>query len=116
MEYDYHFYLFPAIALQLALVVADADSLFSCSGCGHPYLRSKKKPRSGAANYCDLCVKKGVDRLRATKSYRAKLAYAALLHREGKSVAEIAEQLGTDVNHVRKWVLRGEHEKTKTRK
>src|ERR1017187_1430291 len=33
LQIDYHGLLFAAIALQLALVVADADSLFTCSGC-----------------------------------------------------------------------------------
>ena len=67
LQIDYHGLLFPAIALQLALVVADADSLYGCSGCGVPYIRprERKRPKSGWANYCDQCSTDGVAQRRA---------------------------------------------------
>lgn len=57
---DFHGLLFPAIAFQLALVVAEADSLYSCSGCGLPYVRARdrKRPKRGCANYCAGCAEK----------------------------------------------------------
>ena len=45
LQIDYHGFLFAAIGLQLALVVAEAESLYSCSGCGVPYIRAREKKR-----------------------------------------------------------------------
>src|SRR5580704_3023902 len=61
LQIDYHGFLFAAIGLQLALVVAEAESLYTCSGCGVPYIRAreKKRPKPGCANYCDQCAKNG---------------------------------------------------------
>jgi hypothetical protein len=119
LQIDYHTQLFPAIALQLALVLADADSLYSCSGCGIPYVRprERKRPKSGWANYCDQCSGDGVAQRRAAESYREKRSQAVRLHSGGTSIAEIAEQLKTDPARVRGWVKkRAEGGKTKTRK
>jgi hypothetical protein len=62
LQIDYHGRLFAAIAMQLMLVVADADTLYCCSGCGYPYFRARdrKCPKPGCANYCQPCVDKGV--------------------------------------------------------
>jgi hypothetical protein len=110
LQIDYHGLLFAAIALQLALVVADADSLYSCSGCGVPYIRSRerKRPKSGWANYCDQCSKDGVAQRRAVESYRDKRAQAVRLHSSGVPVPEIAEQLHTEATRVRGWLKNGE--------
>lgn len=119
LEIDYHGLLFPAIALQLALVLADADSLYTCSGCGIPYVRprERKRPKSGWANYCDQCSKDGVAQRRAAETYREKRAEAVRLHSGGASVSEIAEQTRTTVARVRGWLERGEKDaKAKTRK
>jgi hypothetical protein len=119
LQIDYHGLLFPAIALQLALVLADADSLYSCSGCGIPYIRprERKRPKSGWANYCDRCSKDGVAQRRAAETYREKRAEAVRLHSGGASVSEIAEQLNTEACRVRGWLDKGGKDgKTKTRK
>jgi transposase-like protein len=119
VEYNYHGFLFPAIALQLALVVADADSLFSCSGCGQPYIRprSKKRPKPGCRNYCDVCKEAGIAGRDATVSHRARVAQVRRLYAAGTSISQIAKQLETDVEHVSKWLQAGgKREKTKTRK
>lgn len=53
LEMYYKGQVLAAIALQLALAVADAESLFTCNGCGRPYIRSKqRKPNAGQANFC----------------------------------------------------------------
>lgn len=59
---DYHGRLFSAIALQLLLTVANADSLYVCSGCSYPYSRSREKrvPRPGQRNFCEECDKFGM--------------------------------------------------------
>ena len=105
LRIDYHGLLFAAIALQLALVVADADSLFTCSGCAVPYIRprERKRPKSGWANYCDQCSKEGVAKRRAVESYREKRAQAVRMHsRRGTGPRD----RGTveDRSHTRTWV------------
>lgn len=109
LQIDYHGLLFPAIALQLALVVADVDSLFTCSGCGAPYIRprERKRPKSGWANYCDECSKHGVAKRRAVESYRQKKAEAARMHANGMPFQEIAAKLHTKGERVRGWVKKG---------
>jgi hypothetical protein len=119
VQVEYHGQLFPAIALQLALVLADADSLFNCSGCGMPYIRprERKRPKSGWANYCEQCSKSGVARRRATENYREKRAEALRLHLEGRSVSEIARQLSTDDARISAWLEKGDEDaQGKTRK
>jgi len=39
---DYNECMFAAIALQLALILADVEGLYTCSGCHKPYARTKK--------------------------------------------------------------------------
>jgi len=106
LQIDYHGFLFAAIALQLALVVADADSLFTCSGCALPYIRprERKRPKSGCANYCAECSTKGVAKRRAVEAYREKRAQAVRMHSSGVSVQEIAEQLNIDSTRLRRWL------------
>jgi hypothetical protein len=119
LEIDYHGLLFPAIALQLALVLADADSLYTCSGCGLPYVRprERKRPKSGWANYCDQCSKSGVAQRRAVETYREKRAEAVRLRLEGSTVSEIAEQLNTEDARVSAWLEKGgKNANRKTRK
>jgi hypothetical protein len=109
LQIDYHGLLFPAIALQLALVMADADSLYSCSGCGYPYSRprERKRPKSGWANYCDQCSKDGVAQRRAAETYREKKAEAVRLRSGGASFSKIAELLHTTVTRAREWTDKG---------
>ena len=119
LQIDYHQQLFPAIALQLGLVVAGADSLFLCSGCGVPYVRprERKRPKPGWANYCDACSEAGVAGRRAGESYREKKAAAIRLHSEGASLSEIAQQVNTKVSRVKGWLAKEEvNVKAKTRK
>lgn len=104
LQIDYHGFLFAAIALQLALVVADADSLFTCSGCGRPYIREKKRPKTGWANYCDQCTKRGVAGRRAVENYREKQAEARRLASEGIPIGDIAAKLNTKPASVKNWL------------
>jgi hypothetical protein len=106
LQIDYHGLLFAAVALQLALVVADADSLYSCSGCGVPYIRSRerKRPKCGWANYCEQCSKDGVAQRRAVESYREKRVQAVRMHSSGIPVQKIAEQLNSNATRIRGWL------------
>jgi transposase-like protein len=117
LRINFHGFLFAAIAMQLALVIAEADSLYSCSGCGMPYIRTKKRPKAGSANYCDSCTAKGKDKERAANAYRQKKAQAIQLHSHGILLPEIAAQLNTEPARIQKWIKKGQqHVETKTRK
>lgn len=106
LEIDYHGLLFAAIALQLALVIADADSLYSCCGCGVPYIRSRerKRPKKGWANFCDQCAKEGVAGRRAGERYREKKKQAVQMHSGGLTPPQIAKRLNTDTVQIHSWL------------
>jgi hypothetical protein len=119
LRIDYWGFLFPAIAMQLALILADADSLYNCSGCGTPYIRprDRKRPKAGWANYCGECSKAGVAQRRAVESYREKRKEAMRLHAGGSSVSDIAEQLNTEPGRIHGWLAKGVKDgKAKARK
>jgi hypothetical protein len=119
LQIDYHGLLFPAIALQLALVVANADSLYSCSSCGVPYIRprSRRRPKTGWANYCDRCTEEGAAQRSAVATYREKRSQAVRMHLSGVPLAEISRVLKTDAIRVRSWLGKGQADaETKTRK
>jgi len=104
LKIDYHSFLFAALALQLALSIAGADSLYTCSGCGAPYVRELKRPKPGTANYCPKCSERGVAQRRAVDAYRGKKAEAIRLDAAGTSTEEIAEKLDTPLSRIRKWL------------
>src|ERR1035438_1552638 len=49
LEVDYNGCLLATIALQLALILADVDALYRCSGRQQHYVRAKKAPKLGEA-------------------------------------------------------------------
>ena len=106
-QVDYHGFLFAALALQLALSLAGAESLYTCSGCGFPYVRELKRPKPGTANYCPKCSEKGVAQRRAVDAYREKKAEAIRLEATGAPADEIARKLSTPVSRIRKWLGKG---------
>jgi hypothetical protein len=104
LQVDYHGFLFQALAMQLALSLAGADSLYTCSGCGSPYVRELKRPKPGTANYCPGCSKKGIAQRRAVDTYREKKAEALRLNAAGTPANEIAEKLSAPVSRIRTWL------------
>ena len=104
MQVDYHGFLFAALGLQLALSLAGAESLYTCSGCGFPYVRELKRPKPGTANYCPKCSARGVAKRRAVDTYREKMAEALRLEAAGTPVNEIAERMSTPLPRIRKWL------------
>jgi hypothetical protein len=103
LRIDYHGFLFSALAFQLALSVAGAESLYTCSGCGAPYVRELKRPKPGTANYCPKCSDKGIAQRRAVDAYREKKAEAMRLAAAGIPDDEIAQKLGAPLSRIRKW-------------
>jgi len=116
LQIDYHGFLFAALALQLALSVAGAESLYTCSGCGAPYVREIKRPKPGTANYCPKCSEEGVAQRRAVDAYREKKAEAVRLEATGLSADEIAKKLNAPLSRIRKWLKKEELKSKKQRK
>ncbi len=104
LSFDDHGFLFAGLAQQLAQCIAGDEGIFTCSGCGFPYVRDLKRPKVGSANYCPKCRKKGIARRRAVGVYREKKTKAVRLHRTGMPLAEIARQLGAPLSRISKWV------------
>jgi hypothetical protein len=98
-----------AIALQLALAVANAESLFTCNGCGRPYIRSKqRKPNAGQANFCPGCIGRRKPQREAEKRYRENQREARRLAAKGVSIVEIANKINRTPAVVRGWLKKGE--------
>ena len=108
LEVSYHGARFlGAVALQLALSVAGAESLFTCAGCGRPYIRAQRKPNDGQANYCETCATTRKPQREAEKRYRANLRTARAMAAKGASVEEIAQKLDRAPAVVRGWLQKG---------
>lgn len=103
LEVDYNSCLFAAIALQLALTVTGARNLFTCSGCGLPYVREKKAPKPSQGNYCLQCGPKAALR-EADRRRREKVSDARRLYANGESIVDIAVELKTKPTSVRRWL------------
>ena len=104
LRVDYHGFLFAALALQLALSLAGVDSLYTCSGCGAPYVRELKRPKPGTANYCPKCSQKGIAQRRAVDAYREKKAEAVRLEALDIPADEIARKLSAPLSRIKKWL------------
>lgn len=100
--------LFGALALQLMLVVGDAESLYFCTGCKGPYIRSKsrRRPRPDQNNYCPECGR-GRALRDADRRRKDKMIEVCRLAGEGSSVAEIAAKHDTKPASIRRWLKKG---------
>ena len=112
MEIAYNGCLLAAIALQLALTVAGARTLFTCSGCGMAYIRARAA-KSGQANFCPQCGPREALR-QADYRRRRKAAEARRLHATGWSVGRIVKELKVRsttrsgaATTVRRWIFIG---------
>lgn len=47
--------LFELLALELASTFASEPDVYRCDGCGEPYLRTVRRPRTGDRQYCPSC-------------------------------------------------------------
>lgn len=105
LEMYYQGRMLGAVALQLALAVADAESLFTCNGCGRPYIRSKqRKPNAGQANFCSECAGRRKPQREAEKRYRENRREARALAAQGVPVVEIARRLDRTLPVIRGWL------------
>ena len=109
LEMSFKGRMLAAIALQLALAVANAESLFTCNGCGRPYIRSKqRKPNAGQANFCPGCIGSRKPQREAEKRYRENQREARKLAAKGVPIAEIANKINRTAAIVRGWLKKGE--------
>jgi hypothetical protein len=107
LQINYDGGLLAAIALQLALTVSGSESPSRCSGCGHLYVRTKKSPKPGEANFCETCGRDEAVR-QADKRRRDKVQKARRLRSNGLSVDDIAKHLEVrNPGTVRKWIEKG---------
>lgn len=103
LRIDYDGFLFRALAWQLALAACGARALYSCSGCGAPYIRTRHAPRRSKANFCEQCGRAVINR-QAAQRRRQKISKALRLHSKGVPVPEIAKRLDTTPQHVKNWI------------
>jgi hypothetical protein len=118
-----------AIACQLMMAVSGSDGLYTCSGCGYPYIRSsvvtetkagrittrrRRRAKVGQNNYCSVCGESRA-KLDAKRRYRQKIRDARGLFAAGIPPTRIAEQLDTEEENVENWI-QGATDETKTRK
>jgi hypothetical protein len=102
---DCGFCLLGAIAFQLALTLCSAESFFTCSGCGRPYLRRKKLPKPGESNFCESCAQSGVALRNADRRRRKRIQESRQLRSNGVAIPEIAKKLGVRSSlTVRRWI------------
>ena len=99
-------FLYSAIALQLALTVGGADSLYVCSSCCLPYIRevNDKDPGQGRDNFCEDCRRSGAPLKFADKRRRERMAAARTLADQGLEPAEIAATIGARPQSVLRWI------------
>jgi transposase-like protein len=112
---DIYSTLFGTIALQVMLLIAGAETLYTCNGCGIPYIPAGRRPRRGQNSYCDDC---GLDRARrdADRRRKDKMIEARRLHAKGAKPEEIADRLNVrSVASVRRWLKKGRSNVKKTR-
>ena len=100
---DYDGFLFRALAFQLTLAVCGARALYSCSGCGTPYLRTRHAPRRSKSNFCEQCGRAEINR-QAAQRRRQKMAKALRLYSKGVAIKEIAARLDTKPHSVKNWI------------
>jgi len=61
---------FGLLTVQLAIAMSRAQTLCTCSGCGHIYIRHDRMPQRGRRNYCPICVETKVPIRDAKRDYR----------------------------------------------
>jgi hypothetical protein len=65
--------LFPALAIQLAMSVSQADGFAFCSSCGLSYVPDRR-PAAGRRRYCARCQETGAPIRDAQRAYRERRA------------------------------------------
>jgi hypothetical protein len=87
--------LLDAIWMQFAQAVATGEKYSPCKECGRWFKVSPETARTSRL-YCSNSCR--------TKVYRERQKRAQEMHREGKSVAEIAQELNTYTKTIKRWV------------
>ncbi len=88
-----------AIWAQFAMAVIDSKEYECCKTCGKPFEVSPEVARTNR-EYCSTPCR--------LKAYRNRQRNAVRLKGRGKSLKEIADQLGSDVTTVRGWIKKAQ--------
>jgi DNA-binding CsgD family transcriptional regulator len=105
--------LWTALGMEIAMLAVDARGLVLCSACGR--LDTVKKPgRPGTRSYWRECRKK--KRVRdSTRDLRLRQRMIKDLHSQGRSITEIAEELGLSRERVKLYLAKERENGTQTR-
>jgi hypothetical protein len=63
---------FGLLGVQILSAVTGAQSLAICDGCGKPYVRERRRPQTGRANYCLDCRERKVPERERQRRRRAR--------------------------------------------
>jgi len=89
--------LLGALWLQLAFAIDANKNFVACTYCGdHFELSDDRRSQRSAARYCGAACR--------VNAYRERVAQAQKLHAQKMSYREIAKQLGTTTERIKKWV------------
>ncbi len=87
--------LIHAIWAQFASAVAGKKQYRECDTCRKPFELTPEITRSDRLFCSDAC---------RSKSYRRRKSAAAKMHSEGRKLREIARELGTDLETLKRWL------------
>jgi hypothetical protein len=98
--------LWMAIGLELAMVATGVGGIILCSVCGR--FDTVKRPQRNAdrRSYCSKHRDRGRKRLAAADA-RQRQRRALGLHAEGKSIGEIADELGIARLRIKRYLMKG---------
>jgi transposase-like protein len=100
-------YTIGAVALQLAMAVANSE-VFTCAACSDLYFRGKRrKPNTGQQNFCESCVRQRKPQQQAEARYRESRREARRLAKADVPVREIANRLNKTTTAVRRLLKDG---------
>jgi hypothetical protein len=96
--------LWGAILLQFANAIAGDRQYQRCPGCGRWFELTPEQNRADKQTCSGSC---------RTSIHRRRQRLAVQLHADGKSPREIAKELGSKVEHVKRWIKRHQNRKEK---
>jgi hypothetical protein len=85
-----------AMWIQLAQAIAGDKKHRACESCGRWFELSPETARTSKYYCTEAC---------RSRAYRARKEYAHQLHSEGKTPIQIAEQLKSEVETIKKWLI-----------
>ena len=94
--------LFGTIGLQMLARISQIGSMALCASCSEIY-KPKRLPHPGRLNFCEDCGRAAAVRMAKQRESLRKLR-AHELNEQGKSVTEIAREIGSEISTARRWL------------